>query len=325
MKPRRCSCGPYAAFFFGVQVYPWFCRDARGWGRVLPGDVAAPRPLLYPLTQSVWLHRNLLEWFDGLFPIGGISGRDFLLCRNAVFGGSGSAVRRSPFFAVYLHFAVVESLLDTAWMAGFFGAPSAVRLRLSGRAVDRSLALQLACQQLFPVLRQAFEDRWVTTHPAWCGPACASSIPLDLMRSSSRMGAASPNAVSMGAPPSVCGPRAAGTSPAALQSIVRRRSICCRFMLPACATAGGRGAAFFRRLLFVVVFLSGGIHTHLGGSRVQRGLRLHKCGRQRRMTATPAKPAASAPTSVAASFVRPSAVALSCFPSTSMWLNFCRR
>ena len=247
MKPRRCSCGPYAAFFFGVQVYPWFCRDARGWGRVLPGDVAAPRPLLYPLTQSVWLHRNLLEWFDGLFLIGGISGRDFLLCRNAVFGGGGSAVRRSPFFAVYLHFAVVESLLDTAWMAGFFGAPSAVRLRLSGRAVDRSLALQLACQQLFPVLRQAFEDRWVTTHPAWCGPACASSIPLDLMRSSSRMGAASPNAVSMGEPPSVCEPRAAGTSPVVLQSIVRRRSICCRSMRPACATAGGRGAACFRR------------------------------------------------------------------------------
>ena len=64
-------------------------------------------------------------------------------------------------------------------MAGFFGAPSAARLRLSGRAVDRSLALQLACQQLFPMLRQAFEDRWVTTHPAWRGPACASSIPLD--------------------------------------------------------------------------------------------------------------------------------------------------
>ncbi|CAK8998090.1 unnamed protein product, partial [Durusdinium trenchii] len=48
-----------------------------------------------------------------------------------------------------------------------------------GRAVDRSLALQLACQQLFPVLRQAFEDRWVTTHAAWCGCVCASSILLD--------------------------------------------------------------------------------------------------------------------------------------------------
>ena len=67
------------------------------------------------------------------------------------------------------------------------------------------------------------------------------------MRSSSRMGAASPNAVSMGEPPSVCEPRAAGTSPVVLQSIVRRRSICCRSMRPACATAGGRGAACFRR------------------------------------------------------------------------------
>ena len=73
MQLRALRC-----FFFGMQVYPWFCRDARGWDRVLPGDVAAPRPLLYPLTQSVWLHRNLLERFDGLFLIGGISGHDFL-------------------------------------------------------------------------------------------------------------------------------------------------------------------------------------------------------------------------------------------------------
>ena len=103
MKPRRCSCGPYAAVRAACKcIHGFAVIDARGWDRVLPGDAAAPRPLLYPLTQSVWLHRNLLEWFDGLFLIGGISGHDFLLCRNAVFGGGGSAVRRSPFFAVYL-------------------------------------------------------------------------------------------------------------------------------------------------------------------------------------------------------------------------------
>ena len=151
-------------------------------------------------------------------------------------------------------------------MAGFFGAPSAVRLRLSGRAVDRSLALQLACQQLFPVLRQAFEDRWATTHAAWCGCVCASSILLDGNEKLVPHGCCFAERGLDGRTAFCC---AAGTSPAALQSIVRRRSICCRFMLPACATAGGRGAAFFRRLLFVVVFLSGGIHTHLGCGRWQ--------------------------------------------------------
>ena len=324
MQLRAFRCGAC-----GMQVYPWFCRDARGWDRVLPADAAAPRPLLYPLTQSIWLHPTLLEWFDGLFLIGGISGHDFLLCRNAVFGGGGGAVRRSPFFAVYLHFVLVESLLDTAWMAGFFGAPSAVRLRLSGRAVDRSLALQLACQQLFPVLRQAFEERWVSTHAAWCGPACASSILVDGNEKLvphgccfAERGLDGRTAFCLRAPRRghiTCGIAEHRAQEEHLLQVHaarlrdRRRQRC----------------GLFSSLLFLVVFWSAGLHAHTlvvaGGSRVQRGLRLHKCGHQRRVTATPARPAASAPTSVAASFVRPSAVALSCLRSASMWLNLCRR
>ena len=145
------------------------------------------------------------------------------------------------------------------------------------------------------------------------------------MRSSSRMGAASPNAVSMGAPPSVA-PRA--------HHLRHCRASCAggAFAAGSCCPLARPPAAEVRLSFVAFCSLSSFCpeeYTHTlvvaGGSRVQRGLRLHKCGRQRRLTATPAKPAASAPASVAASFVRPSAVALSCLPSASTWLNLCRR